>query len=326
VAQGRITRVEVFEIGSLDQALARFEELRPPMPRLARAGADPLLIPPNAATRLLDRMYQIYQRGARSSDDVSALREIVTDDFCFDDRMRRSLVVGGVDEWLRALEFLLNEAGAQVEARRIATAGDLLALDQCCWREAPGESRFEIENYRLTEVDGAGKLRALVCFSPEDRGAAFAEAQKRFLAGEAAGCAALSLMNATFSLWHDRDWEELRARIAEDGAICDHRRLGLGQLDRDEWIDSWLVGVELAPDVRVESPRILAWNEQGSVRLNRVYGTRDGGEFENVFLGVDVWDAARMWRFEFFEVEDAERALARFEELCATRSTRRGRS
>lgn len=46
VADGRITRIEMFEPEHADAALARFAELQP----------DPLRTPPNAAKRASDRV------------------------------------------------------------------------------------------------------------------------------------------------------------------------------------------------------------------------------------------------------------------------------
>jgi hypothetical protein len=55
------------------------------------------------------------------------------------------------------------------------------------------------------------------------------------------------------------------------------------------------------------------------VDVTRVTGTREGGPFENLYLRVIVIDGGRAQRWEIFDVSDADRALARFEELCAGR-------
>ena len=48
----------------------------------------------------------------------------------------------------------------------------------------------------------------------------------------------------------------------------------------------------------------------------RVFGTSgDGAEFENVLIGVVSTDGQRVRRFEFFDVGDVDRALARFADL-----------
>jgi ketosteroid isomerase-like protein len=78
------------------------------------------------------------------------------------------------------------------------------------------------------------------------------------------------------------------------------------------------VQAELAPDVHVETPQILAWNERGRLDVSRVWGTmRDGGRFENVFLRLMAVRDGRIYRYEVFDVGDPARAHARFAELCA---------
>jgi hypothetical protein len=74
---------------------------------------------------------------------------------------------------------------------------------------------------------------------------------------------------------------------------------------------------ELAPDLAGEGVRILTWNGLGRVQLARQFGTRDGGPFESVSVIVVRTDRDRIQRYEIFDVADADRALARFEELCA---------
>jgi hypothetical protein len=56
--------------------------------------------------------------------------------------------------------------------------------------------------------------------------------------------------------------------------------------------------------------------------VSRVFGTiQHAGPFENVLLRVIVTDGDRIQHFEFFGVGDADQAMARFEELCAARTT-----
>jgi len=70
-----------------------------------------------------------------------------------------------------------------------------------------------------------------------------------------------------------------------------------------------------------EKPQILAWSRHGRVEVIRVFGTmREGGPFENVFVGVSGTEGDRIQSFQSFEIfhgGDADQALARFEELCA---------
>jgi hypothetical protein len=299
---GRITQLELFELEDLDKALDRFERLRP----------DPLCIPPNAATLVIDHINEL-----RESGNIASLRATAAEDFRFNDRSRRSLVSGGIEEWLRAIEFLWNEIRGRLVTRRIATAGDRLVLDKVCWYEAPGEGRFEIDSIRLVEADAAGKLRALVFFSPDDRAAASAELFERYVACGADGmpAGAIELSRAV----NDHDLERMRAALPVDLVVHDHRRTGIGLLETAEaWIESVAAIYELSPDVRVDDLRQVAVAPHGRVCVGRMWGSNiEGGEFESYLVRLFLYQSGRIVRIEVFEIEDLDTALARFEELSA---------
>ena len=75
--------------------------------------------------------------------------------------------------------------------------------------------------------------------------------------------------------------------------------------------------MELAPDVRVEVLRILAWSRLGAVMMTRSFGTHDGGAFENPALVLALTGGPLVERYELFDLGDTERTLARLDELCA---------
>jgi hypothetical protein len=139
------------------------------------------------------------------------------------------------------------------------------------------------------------------------------------MAGEAAAArAGLAPIDALERAWGRHDWDAMRGYFTPDAVVDDHRTLGMGRLDPDRWIESWRVGGDLAPDVRAETLRILAWNRHGRVSVIRVFGTtRDGGPFESLFSLVGVAEGDRVRNYEFFNVGDTDEAVARFEELCS---------
>jgi hypothetical protein len=63
---------------------------------------------------------------------------------------------------------------------------------------------------------------------------------------------------------------------------------------------------------------------QARVQLARMFGRRDGGPFENVFVNVVLVDRDLIQRYEFFDLTDADRALARFSELCGGGESQEG--
>jgi ketosteroid isomerase-like protein len=299
---GRLLRIDHYDLERLDLALARFEELRP----------DPLRIPPNAATRAADRIRAFIAEG-----DWPALRALTTPDFTFDDRRKRALVSGDLELYARNLEVVRSYPNLKVTRELLSTVGDRISVARVAYTAGPEGSAFEGEFLLLTEVDAAGQTRLVIHFDFEDRGAAFEEAQTRFVAGEAAGDAGQAAIAAVPRTFGVRDWAGLRACFTDAALTEDHRRLGLGSLPIEGWIESLHALAELAPDVRTEAHRILAWNAGGRVSLMRQYGTREGGPFENLFIAVTATRGGRIWRLERFEVADAEHALARFAELTA---------
>jgi hypothetical protein len=299
---GQFAGAELFELEDLDRARARFEELRP----------GPLRIPPNSASRASDRVAETFL-----ARDPAALRALASADFRFEDRRRRALLSGDVALWVQNLELVRSWPGLRTTRESIGTAGDRIALDRLVFAGDPEGSDFEGEFLRLTEVDSDGRIRAAIHFDPKDRAGAFAEAQARFAAGEAAGSEAQAAITAFGDSFRRRDWAACHGCYTGDAVMQDHRRLGFGSVSIDGWVESWRVLVELAPDVSAEQFRLLVWSERGRVSVMRQHGTREGGPFESVFVGVFLTRGDHIERYELFDLEDTERALARFAELSA---------
>ncbi len=300
---GRLVGVELFELDDLDRARARFEELRP----------DPLHIPPNAASRALERI-------AAADDPAPVARALASDDFAFEDRGKRALLSGGgAEQWIASAEFYRSRGG-QLTLELIGTRGDRIAIERAVWAGESAESAWEIEFAVLIETDAVGRIRAVIRFDADDRAAAFEEADARFHAGEAAGIAGQAAIAALFHRSADREWTTFRNRLADDAVICDRRTPSvLGTLDRDAWVQSVRTLADLAPDLAGEIVRILSWNEFGRVQVARQFGTRDGGPWESPFVGLFMISGDRVQRYEIYDLDAADAALARFAELCAER-------
>jgi ketosteroid isomerase-like protein len=188
------------------------------------------------------------------------------------------------------------------------------------WKGTLDTKPIEAEAIGLTEIDECGKLVAIMVWDVGDRAAAFAAAHARFVAGEAAVAGGVHLILKFNRAVVRRDWEALRATLAPDFVLDDHRPLGLGALSREQHVESMKALTDLAPDAHVETFQILAWNRHGWATVSAWRGTiPEGGPFENLFVTFIMTDDDRIAHFEVFDVADAERALARFDELCAER-------
>jgi hypothetical protein len=298
--RGRIGRVEMFELDAVDAALARFAELRP----------DPLRLPPNAATRVSARMLEAAPGG-----DWAALRALAGTDFVYEDRGKRALVCGDVATWIASLEFMYSLPGFQARFELIGTVGDRLALERMLWTGGPDGDAFEVEHIRLLEVDADGRLRTSILFDADDRPVAFAEALERLVSGEAA-TGGLAPFVAAGRAFQQHDWEAMRQALVSDFVFDDHRILGLGKLDGDQWVASLRALADLSPDVATEVSRVLTWNRHGGVLMVHLRGTvPDGGPFENVLIGAILTAGNRIRHYAAFDLGDADRALAHFAAL-----------
>jgi ketosteroid isomerase-like protein len=100
----------------------------------------------------------------------------------------------------------------------------------------------------------------------------------------------------------------------------DHRRVPVSSFvgeGPDAFVASVATFWELAPDVRFELVRgPIAYNRLGVVGVLRSSGTLpDGGPFENYLVNVAAVEGGRITRFENFELEDLDAALACFRAL-----------
>ena len=302
-AEGRLARMELFDPDREADALARFDAL------MAGGLPDPLRVPSNAASRTRE-----------VADDTAALRAIVSDDFVWEDRGKRALLRGGVDQYIQSMEFIRSRGG-RVRREWIGARGDRIAIERVVLTGIGDSGEFEIELIGLAEVDAGGKLRAGMRFDPEDRGAAFEEAEKRFLAGEAAPIGGQAPFAAFGPAYRRRDWEAMRRCFADDAVVCDHRSLGIGAETPDEFVASARAQAELSPDAVAEEFRLLEWNRHGRVAVIRAVGSalHGGGPFERIDIIVFLTDGDRIQRLEPFDIGAVDAALARFAELCAER-------
>src|SRR5262249_59840191 len=114
---GRSTRLETFEPEDIDAALARFAKLRP----------DPLRIPPNAATRVRDRLER-----AMATLDWDAYEALCAPTLEFDDRRRLVRTSGGREMFIASAR-VIGAGRTRKERTVLATAGGRLALEHGGW-------------------------------------------------------------------------------------------------------------------------------------------------------------------------------------------------
>jgi hypothetical protein len=142
---------------------------------------------------------------------------------------------------------------------------------------------WDLENLSIMEVDAGGRIVAIIGFDPGDRRGAAME------------------------------------MLFDQFTMADHRRTGLGRLEREAYLASLAALFAGAPDVTTEILRVIAVEQHGMLVLARNFGTlRQGGASESVYLRIMWYRDDRTGGAEMFEPEDIDAARTRFEELRPT--------
>jgi ketosteroid isomerase-like protein len=128
----------------------------------------------------------------------------------------------------------------------------------------------------------------------------------------------VELLDEITDAWNAHDGARLIARLGDDFVLEDHRLAGIGRIEgAAAYADANAVLWDLAPDQRVEfGSSFHAYDRHGLVATMRRVGTLpDGGAFESDYVWLSLARDGRITHLEFFEVEQRDAALARFEAL-----------
>jgi len=296
VGGDQVHRCELFDEADLDAALARFEELRPQMPRLE-----------NAASRADERVIAYF--AARNWDGMA---EVLADDYYLDDR--RPVVNIGIKHG-RDVAIADMQASAELELTScpIATRSERLVLSRVRWSWSDQHAEgFHTEALNVIEINADERITARIWFDANAIGAAFEELDARYLAGEAtvyagmwsvitSGCAALNR-------------HELPPNTSDLVSI-DHRRGGhaFATGDLPEFLRAtW----ELMPQARIHIEAVHRLSNLGAVVTSVGHGTsQEGFDAEWRMTELVTLEGGKINRCELFDEEDRDAALARFEEL-----------
>ena len=152
--------------------------------------------------------------------DWKAMTELIADDFTSDDR-RRMVAAGsrhGRDAEIENMRTIVDLGKTYVTSTVIATRGQRLILVKATY--SSDEQRpepFLIEILGVVEINADNRIAAAVVFDTDDMGAAFAELETRYLAGEAAAYAhTWSVIASAFAAFN-------RHELRRDAGVA-HRR------------------------------------------------------------------------------------------------------
>ncbi|HYC23564.1 MAG TPA: nuclear transport factor 2 family protein, partial [Candidatus Bathyarchaeia archaeon] len=323
---GRIRRIDQYDLHRRDEAEARFQEIAasrdpnrdrdPPRAYVASSvparpvgpRRDALRIPSNAATDAMDRWQRLGE-----AHDWQALAALFALDLVCEDRRRLFRHSWDRDGLIASIRLVVS-SGGRVSRTTLATAGDRLELEHLRFSEK--EALFEVEALQLVEVDGAGRVVAVVTFDPDERRAAAVEMFARYFTSDAARWTPPAMVDFVRAL-NDHDLGRMRAALPDDFVFHDHRRTGVGRIgNADDYVASIAAMLQQSPDLATDVLYHVAAERHGSLSVGRMFGTlAGGGEFESVYVRLNLYEGNRCTGTELFEIEDLALARARFEEL-----------
>jgi DNA-binding SARP family transcriptional activator len=292
-----LDRSEVFDEEDLDSALARFDQLSRPAPRLD-----------NAASRVCERYLAHIAAG-----DWDAMAEILADNFSADDRRR---VVGagvrhGRDAVILDMRAIADLALIKVTSTVMATRGERLVQMGAQYSGSRGpEGAFLTDVLCVLEIDADERVVAAVSFDIDDLEATFEELDARYLAGEAAARSnAWSVVARAYSAANRQELQ-----LAPDCETIDHRRVRAfapGELTTYMHA-TW----DLVPNVRVYVEAVHQLSNLGAVVTHAAYGTsQEGCDAEWREVSLLTFEDEMVNRCELFDEPDVDAAIARLEEL-----------
>jgi hypothetical protein len=293
-----MSRCEIFDEADIDAALAKFDELSRPAPRLE-----------NAASQVYGRFFGYF-----AARDWAALAELIANHVSVDDRRR--VVNAGVRQGRDAMiaeVSAIAEVGVQsLTSHTIATRGDRLALSRV--RALTSDQRhdaFYAEALNIIEVDADERVVARVVFDIDDVDAAFKELDARYLAGEAA--AHVHTWSVIANAYAVLNRHELPA-TTPDWVNIDHRR-GIAVAPGDMTADiraAW----DQTPDLSHYIESVHRLSELGVVVTRVVKGSsQEGFDAEWRIIDLLTVEGDLINQCEIFDEADIDAALARFDDL-----------
>ena len=293
-----LSRCEFFDEIDLDAALARFDELSRPAPRLE-----------NAASQVAERFWAHF-----AANDRGRVTEILADDISIEDR--RPVVNSGLRRGRNAviedMQLGADFGSTQIMPSVVATRGSLLVLSRTRHMgRDQGPEAFVIDVVHIIEIDAGDRISALVVFDVDDIDAAFEELDARYLAGEAATHAhTWSVIAGSFAAVNSHELPGL----TQDWVNIDHRRaVAFAPGDMTAYIHATL---DDTPDFRVYLEAVHRLSDLGAVVTWVSNGTSQAGfqaEWREISIATVEGDLIN--RSEMFGETDLDAALARFDEL-----------
>jgi DNA-binding SARP family transcriptional activator len=295
-----LTHCELFDGAELDAAIARFDQLIRPAPRLE-----------NAASRAIERMQACFM-----ARDWNALADTLVDDIYNGDHRRvvNAGIQHGRDAAMENMRLAADLGITHATSSVIAIRGEHLALIRAQFSQDDEKSEtFHVDVLQLVEIDADERIVAIKMFDADDFEPAIAELDGRYLAGEAAPYARTwSAITRAYATITGREL----AATTPDWVNIDHRRVtAFAPGEANEYIRAaW----ELTPKLSIFVEAVHRLNNLGAVVAHAAQGSsREGFDAEWRATNLFTVDGDKINRCELFDAADLDVVIAKFEQLTA---------
>jgi hypothetical protein len=251
--------------------------------------------------------------------DVDGFLALTTADGRLDDRRKglRALLDGPARRKAAHALFRVPESW-RMEVEPVAIRGYRLGLTRERWRDTDEADRpITVETLTLTEVTKDELVYYTVIFDPGDLNDAMDELTARWIAcGEVAHPEVIESVHRLTEAINRHDWDAF-ATLSAGATYVNHRQLSSPGVETiADYLSSIRMTASLVPDYWVELAAVLTHSAMGVVNHVVLRGTStDGVAIEIPLVAVVLLDGDRVTRFEIFDADQRDLALARFEEL-----------
>ncbi|OBH92596.1 regulator [Mycobacterium sp. E2733] len=298
--EGRIALQVSFDVEDIDAALAELEarfEAEHPIPRRLE----------NTASRVFENEWSHF-----AARDWDGLADTVADDYVGIDHRR---VVSAEtqlsrDDVVRDLQAAADVGFTISMVSAMAIRGERLVLARV---RAAGRDPEAIQNDALNvvEIDGNDRIANVFTYDVEDIGAAIAQLDARYLAGEGAPYATTwQIVTGTFASMSRHEFPAL----PPDCATIDHRNVAAfapGELPA--YIRA---GLDIGQDITTYVSGVHRLNDLGAVVSYVAYGNSNAGlDGEWHEIALLTLEGRMVNRCELFYEADLQTAIAKFEQL-----------
>jgi class 3 adenylate cyclase len=297
----RCSHMEIFAEDDWDAALARFDEL---------SAADPCTPRVENAARQLGARFLALTSAGRFEDAAALLAPNFER---VDHTTLPAPPVHGPAEYLAWIPTVYEHFDS-VTMEPIAVRGETLSLTRLRLATDDG---FESVLLGLGELDDEGRLAWMAHYNEDALADALAELDERYLAGEGAEHRDVLRTAVEFDRAFRADQDAAAALFAPDFVLDDHRRLYYGRGDLAHLTAARRASDETGLDVVATVNREVF--VAGRTILTLQHASRraqDGRDFEWTAWLIASFDSSLLLqRLEYFDEEDRDEALARFDEL-----------